>query len=101
MCSLSVQMMLTPCLFSPSVVLDPSSRLQGTVNAFEHVTDSELMMLKFRLRLTDVKAEHFERKVQSVEAERDNWEKKYEEAVAKYEKAKSELDELAASLENL
>lgn len=31
-----------------------------------------------RLRQVDVKAEHFERQVQRVEAERDSWEKKYE-----------------------
>jgi tropomyosin, fungi type len=31
-----------------------------------------------RLRQIDVKAEHFERQVQSVEQERDKWEKKYE-----------------------
>jgi hypothetical protein len=31
-----------------------------------------------RLRQVDVKAEHFERQVQRVEQERDQWEKKYE-----------------------
>lgn len=31
-----------------------------------------------RLRQVDVKAEHFERQVQRVEQERDEWEKKYE-----------------------
>ena len=33
-----------------------------------------------RLRQVDVKAEHFERQVQRVEVERDQWEKKYEES---------------------
>lgn len=31
-----------------------------------------------RLRQVDVKAEHFERQVQRLESERDDWEKKYE-----------------------
>lgn len=37
-------------------------------------------MLLARLRQVDIKAEHFERQVQRVEAERDNWEKKYEDS---------------------
>ena len=36
-----------------------------------------------RLRQVDVKAEHFERQVQRIEAERDNWEKKYEVSSAR------------------
>ena len=35
-------------------------------------------ILSFRLRQVDVKAEHFERQVQRVEQERDQWERKYE-----------------------
>jgi hypothetical protein len=48
------------------------------------VVDSQLISLALtmdligRLRQIDVKAEHFERQVQSVEQERDKWEKKYE-----------------------
>ena len=34
--------------------------------------------LALRLRQVDVKAEHFERQVQRIEQERDQWEKKYE-----------------------
>lgn len=34
--------------------------------------------LHSRLRQVDVKAEHFERQVQRLEQERDQWEKKYE-----------------------
>ena len=37
-------------------------------------------MSVYRLRQVDVKAEHFERQVQRVEVERDQWEKKYEES---------------------
>ena len=40
----------------------------------------KLMLLRYhnRLRQVDVKAEHFERQVQRLEQERDQWEKKYE-----------------------
>ncbi len=76
-----------------------------------------------RLRQVDVKAEHFERQLQRVEQERDQWEKKYEvratadwrgiryhhtdcvsraqEMEAKYRKSKAELDELVANMEGL
>ena len=37
-------------------------------------------MYRGRLRQVDVKAEHFERQVQRVEAERDAFEKKYEDS---------------------
>jgi hypothetical protein len=47
-----------------------------------------------RLRQVDVKAEHFERQVSRVEAERDSWEKKFEEAQEKYNASKRELDEV-------
>lgn len=51
-----------------------------------------------RLRLTDVKAEHYERKVATVEAERDSWEKKYEEAMEKYKSAQDEMTKLAEEI---
>ncbi len=54
-----------------------------------------------RLRQVDVKAEHFERQVTSLEQERDQWEKKYEEAQAKYEASKRELDEVVLQMESL
>jgi len=54
-----------------------------------------------KLRQVDVKAEHFERQVQKLEQERDVWEKKCEEEVEKRKKAQTELEELAASMDNL
>lgn len=54
-----------------------------------------------RLRLTDVKAEHYERKVATVEAERDSWERKYEETCEKLKTAQAELDEFAKQLDSL
>jgi len=38
----------------------------------------QLYLQSHRLRQVDVKAEHFERQVQRLEQERDQWEKKYE-----------------------
>lgn len=40
------------------------------------------LILIYRLRQVDVKAEHFERQVQRLEQERDSWEKKYEVCVS-------------------
>lgn len=54
-----------------------------------------------RLRQTDVKAEHFERKVATVEAERDQWEKKYEELQEKHKKLAQEFEALSAEIEGL
>ena len=48
-----------------------------------------------RLRLTDVKAEHYERKVSNLEAERDQWEKKYTEVKDELTKSKEELKRFA------
>ena len=54
-------------------------------------TDRELSS---RLRETDLKAGHFERKVQALESERDQWVTKFEEMSAKYENSKKEVDDL-------
>lgn len=54
-----------------------------------------------RLRQTDVKSGHYERKVQALEAEREQWESKYEEISKKYEETKKELDQFAADLGNI
>ena len=54
-----------------------------------------------RLRQTDVKAGHYERKVQALEAERDQWESKYEEMAKKYGDTKKELDDFVAEIGNI
>lgn len=46
----------------------------------------------YRLRQTDIKAGHFERKVQALENDRDQWETKYEEMAEKYKTAEGELE---------
>lgn len=57
--------------------------------------------LSFRLRQTDVKSGHYERKVQALESEREQWEQKYEEMAAKYAKAQAELEAFAVELGNI
>jgi tropomyosin len=54
-----------------------------------------------RLRQTDVKAGHYERKVQALEAERDAWEQKHEEMAKKYAQTKKELDDFVAEIGNI
>ena len=54
-----------------------------------------------RLRLTDVKAGHYERKVQALEKERDVWEQKYEEMSEKHKKVQMELEEFNAQMANI
>jgi tropomyosin len=51
-----------------------------------------------RLRQTDVKAGHFERKVQALEQERDQWEAKYEEVSKKYATIQKELEDFQAEI---
>ena len=55
----------------------------------------------FRLRQTDVKAGHYERKVQALEAARDQWEEKYEEMNEKYKKVQQELQDFQAEIGNI
>lgn len=56
---------------------------------------------RIRLRLTDVKAEHYERKVATVEAERDSWERKYEEALEKLKASQAELETISKQIDDL
>lgn len=56
---------------------------------------------RIRLRLTDVKAEHYERKVATVEAERDSWERKYEEVTEKLKVSQLELETIAKQIDEL
>lgn len=51
-----------------------------------------------RLRQTDVKSGHYERKVQALEQERDDWEAKYEEMAKKHAQLQKELQELEQTI---
>ena len=59
------------------------------------------ILLLNRLRQTDVKAGHFERKVQALEASRDQWEEKYEEMARKYNTVKKELEDFQLEIGNI
>ncbi len=63
-----------------------------------HVADRRLFFSLNRLRQTDVKAGHFERKVQALEQERDQWESKYEEMAKKYSTVQKELDDFQSEI---
>lgn len=54
-----------------------------------------------RLRQTDVKAGHYERKVQALEAARDQWEEKYEEMSQKYKKVQQDLHNFQQEIGNM
>jgi len=54
-----------------------------------------------KLRQTDVKAGHYERKVQALEASRDQWETKYEEMTKKYTDLQNEMRDLEVSISNI
>ena len=60
-----------------------------------------MLIANNRLRQTDVKAGHYERKVQALEADRDQWETKYEEMSKKYADLHQELQELESSMGNV
>ena len=63
--------------------------------------NSELTSPFSRLRQTDVKAGHYERKVQALEASRDQWEEKYEEMAQKYNTVKKELEDFQLEIGNI
>jgi tropomyosin len=48
-----------------------------------------------------VKAGHFERKVQALEQDRDQWEAKYEEMAKKYAAVQKELEDFQAEIGNI
>jgi tropomyosin len=64
------------------------------------VTETLTQMID-RLRQTDVKAGHYERKVQALEQSNGQWEQKYEEMAKKYQDTKKELDDFVAEIGNI
>lgn len=63
--------------------------------------DRNLRETNEKLRQTDVKAGHYERKVQALEQSNSSWETKYEEMAAKYQQTKKELDDFVAEIGNI
>ena len=60
-----------------------------------------IVTFSLRLRQTDVKAGHYERKVQALELARDQMEAKYEEMSKKYAKAQKEIEDFNIELGNM
>lgn len=63
--------------------------------------EKTLTLMIDRLRQTDVKAGHYERKVQALEQSNAQWEQKYEEMAKKYSDTKKELDDFVAEIGNI
>ena len=57
-------------------------RSKSHLHASKAYVDITLTLSADRLQSTDVKSGHYERKVQALEASRDQWEAKYEEMSA-------------------
>ncbi|KAJ5683074.1 hypothetical protein N7462_006239 [Penicillium macrosclerotiorum] len=68
---------------------------------FMYLKKLQLTCVIARLRQTDVKAGHYERKVQALETERDQWESKYEEMAKKHAELQKDLHELEVSISNV
>lgn len=64
-------------------------------------TNAAAFPFYYRLRQTDVKAGHYERKVQALEASRDQWESKYEEMAKKHAELQKDLHDLEVSISNV
>ena len=73
---------------------------QLRIEGFRSNKDDETDSLR-RLRQTDVKAGHFERKVQALEQDRDQWETKFEEMAKKYAAVQKELEDFQAEIGNI
>lgn len=67
----------------------------------KRIEHKHILTMISRLRQTDVKAGHYERKVQALETSRDQWEQKYEEMAKKYSETKKELDDFVAEIGNI
>ena len=57
--------------------------------------------MNYRLRETDVKAGHYERKVQALESSQDQWIQKYEEMSKKYEEIQKAMTDLSNEIANV
>ncbi|KAF0331539.1 actin lateral binding protein [Colletotrichum asianum] len=82
-------------------VLDPVIEPSKYFTPFSLVFNQPPTDPPFVLRQTDVKAGHFERKVQALESERDQWESKYEEMSKKYTQVQKELEDFQNEIGNI
>ncbi|KAL8959534.1 MAG: hypothetical protein Q9183_005612, partial [Haloplaca sp. 2 TL-2023] len=63
--------------------------------------DKNMRETNDKFRQADVKAGHYERKVQALENARDQWEQKYEEMSKKYAQVKKELEDFQLEIGNM
>ncbi|KAL8660176.1 MAG: hypothetical protein Q9202_006772 [Teloschistes flavicans] len=63
--------------------------------------DKNIRETNDKYRQADVKAGHYERKVQALESSRDQWEEKYEEMAKKYAHVKKELEDFQLEIGNI
>lgn len=63
--------------------------------------DKNLRETNENLRLTDIKADHYERKVTALESANAQGEEKYEEMAKKYSDVQKELEEFTKGLDNI
>ncbi|KAJ5558732.1 Tropomyosin [Penicillium sp. DV-2018c] len=63
--------------------------------------DRALRETNEKLRQTDIKAGHFERKVQALEDQHSKLEQRYEEAIKEHQAVKKELDDLASQMADI
>jgi tropomyosin, fungi type len=57
--------------------------------------------MAFRLRQTDIKAGHYERKVQALQNEVEAWEKKYDDLSLKHKQVEKDLADFQAEIAGL
>lgn len=79
------------------------AKVQAAERALDAADDAaeEVKRLVAKLNMLEIEADNSERQIKAIEAERDSWEKKYEEQSQKHLATRKELDELALHLENL
>ncbi|CAG7921028.1 unnamed protein product [Penicillium olsonii] len=63
--------------------------------------DKTLRETNEKLRQTDIKAGHYERKVQALEDQNSKLEQRYEDAIKEHSGVKKELDDLAAQMADI
>jgi hypothetical protein len=78
-----------------------SGRQTKSTTSYQFFSGSVLTLWALRLRQTDIKADHYERKVQALEDQNAKLEQKYENAVKEHSTVKKELDDLASQMADI
>ncbi|KZT59048.1 hypothetical protein CALCODRAFT_507737 [Calocera cornea HHB12733] len=73
-------------------------RVQLLEDELEH-SEKTLKDTAAKLRMVEIKADHYDRKITALENQLDDTEKKYEEMERKYMEARTEAEDLARSME--